>query len=215
MFQIQITDYGVVQSREASIDADGVEHYFTDEIESPYVADICTLSEAMNWIKQLYSDIPKEDDIIVQLIQNARQWVEQHIGQSVIKKNIVAYSDYKLSQFELPLPPIQTISEVVRVALDGTETELTLNDDYYVEGLTRKNLIFYHTWTTGGTGQIVGIKVTYTAYMDEVPAPIKTAVLRLVADNYYMRSSAIDTSISIVPHDVIMNLKPYKMVQMF
>ena len=195
-FEAKITDYGQVEGT----------------ITSPYVADIMTLAVAKNYIKQAYGTDATEDTLLASMIKSARVWVEGYINQSVIKKQCVVYTRDELAEFRLPFGPIQTISEVVRINYQGTESALVLNTDYYVDGLTHKRLYFYHVWSTVTGAAIAGIRVTYLAYMDVVPAPIITACQMLIAENYYHRGDSATDAINFVPFKVRDMLNPFKRV---
>lgn len=173
---------------------------------SPYVADIATLAEAKNYLKQTYSGITAEDTLIGEQLQAARRWIEQFTNQSIIKKTIVAQTEDELDVFYLPFAPIQTVTSVYKILLDGTATLLTLNTDYYVVGLTEKKIVLYKTWSTSAY-QVVGIKVTYDAYMDAVPKTLKDCALALMAEFYVNRGSDVK-----IPQGIIERLAPFKRV---
>jgi uncharacterized phiE125 gp8 family phage protein len=210
-FQVQITDYALIKNAsDKYIDVNGVDK--GSSIPEGYVVDLVTLTEAKNYIKQEYGSIATEDQFIIEMIQASRQWVENYINQSITKKEIVAFTDDELGEFRLPYRPVTKITEVVRINLEGEETELIKNTDYYEIGLTDKTLVFYHTWTTGTSTAFIAIKATYTAAMTSVPRPIKMAILDIVAENYYHRGESTHETIQSVPFDVRRRLKPFKVV---
>lgn len=174
------------------------------------VADIVTLAEAKNYIKQQYGTLTVEDNLLSDMIQAARQWIEQYIRKSIIQKTIIAYTPDELACFNLPMGPVQEISTVKRVDIEGTKTELTLNTDYYVTGQEDKTLYFYTVWGTISGGSTAGLEVTYTSNYVEVPKALKNACLKLVAENYYNRKETNDEGITLVPFDVRTLCKPYR-----
>ncbi|TRZ53852.1 hypothetical protein D4S03_01090 [bacterium] len=171
---------------------------------SGFVVDLVTLAEAKNYLKQDYGTLTVEDTLVKDLIQSARTWIEQWIGQSIIKKTITAYTSDEMEYFTLPMPPINTITTVHRIALDGTATLLTLNTDYYSIGVQSITVCMYPVWSTSG-GSIVGLKVVYDAYMAEVPKAIKEACLALVSHMYFNRGADVG-----MPAGVIDKLKPFR-----
>lgn len=195
-FEAKITDYGQIEG----------------SIQSPYVVDIMTLAVAKNYIKQAYGTDATEDTLLASMIKSARVWIEGYINQSVIKKQCEVYTRDELAEFRLPFGPVQTISEVVRIDYTGAETALVLNTDYYVDGLTHKRLYLYHVWSTGPGAAVAGIKATYLAYMDIIPAPIITACQMLVAENYYHRGDSTEEPINFVPFKVRDMLNPFRRV---
>jgi len=190
-YQISIADKGQVETSPAS----------------GYVVDLLTLAETLNYLKQSYGTLAVEDTLVKDLIQSARQWIENWIGQSLIKKVITAYTEDEFNYFTLPLYPVQSITTVHRIALDGTATALTLNTDYYLIGYTAKTVCMYPVWATAGS-EIVGLKVVYEAYMSEVPKPLKDACFALVAHLYYHRDNEP------IPAGIIEKLSPYRKVHL-
>lgn len=171
---------------------------------SGYVVDLLTLAETKNYLKQDYGTLTVEDTLIKDMIQSARVWIEQWIGQSIIKKTITAYTQDEIEYFVLPMSPVNAVTTVHRIALDGTATLLTLNTDYYSIGLTSITICMYPVWATSG-GAIVGLKVVYDAYMSEVPKALKDACLALVSNMYFNRGAD-----SGMPASVIDILKPFR-----
>lgn len=171
---------------------------------SGFVVDLLTLAETKNYIKQDYGTLAVEDTLIKDLIQSARQWIEQWIGQSITKKTITAYTQDEMEYFTLPLPPINAITTVHRIALDGTATALVKNTDYYEIGLHSITVCMYPVWSTSG-GSIVGLKVVYDAYMSEVPKALKDACLALVSFMYFNRGADVG-----LPANIIDKLRPFR-----
>lgn len=198
--QLQITDLGEVDKG-----------YTLPEGK---VADLVSLAEMKNYLKQSYTNLTLEDRLIEQMIQSARRWIEGYINKSVIQKTIVAFTTDELAEFDLPMPPVTTITSVKRVDLQGTETTLTKNTDYYEIGLTEKTLQFMAIWATVSYS-IAGIKVTYTAKMEDAGELdiCKTACMMIVAENYYHRGEAIEPTTSLIPFDAKRILQPIRLLR--
>jgi len=190
-FETQITDYGTMGTPSGE-----------------FVADIITLDDAKNYLKQAYSGIDVEDTLIKEMVQAARQWIEEYINQSIIKKQVVAFTYDELEVFELPYPPVSSISEVAKIDLEGNETAMVKNTDYYEVGLTDKKLVLYKTWATSGN-EIVGLKATYIAKMAEIPYPLKDATRALLSEMYVNRGDA-SPNVQRVPFDIMTKLKPFR-----
>lgn len=169
-YQLTVTDLGRVDTSPSA----------------PLVTDLLTLAETLNYLRQDYGSLTVEDTLVKDMIQSARRWIEQYIGQAVISKSIVAYTEDEMDFFTLPMGPVDDVTKVSRITYDGTATELTLNTDYYLTGLTNKTVSTYPTWSTLGAST-AGLKVEYTAAMTEVPATIKEACLALTAHLYFHR----------------------------
>ena len=172
--------------------------------QAPAVVDLRTLAEAQAYLKTSYGTLATEDTIIKDLIQSARTWIEEHIGQSIIGKTITAYTDDEINYFVLPMPPVLTVTTVHRIALDGSATLLTKNSEYYEIGLTGRAVCTYPTWSTMGTA-VIGLKVVYETGMSEIPKTLKEACLSLVSHMYYNRGANMG-----MPADVIEKLRPFR-----
>lgn len=199
-YQLKISDLGEV--------------VLTGSLTSGKVADLVTLAEAKNYLKQSYSSISAEDALIATMIQSARKWIENYIGKSIIEKSIIAFTSDELAEFELPLPPVASITSVKRIDIQGVETTLTKNTDYYEIGVDHLSLIFLNVWSTISY-TIAGIKVTYTAKMIDVREldVCKQACLMLLGEMYYNRGESTDAAMSAIPFDVKRLLNPIRLMR--
>lgn len=178
------------------------------------VADIVDLETMKGYLKQSYSGVALEDTLIKVMIQSARKWLERYLNRSIIEKTIVAFTRDELGEFDLPLPPVASITSVERIDMSGTATTLTLNTDYYSIGVGDLTLQFMSLWGTSGN-EPAGIKVTYTAKItDPVDlAACKMAVMMIVSDNYYTRGETTDEAVNQVPFDakrIVSHLKLHR-----
>jgi len=178
------------------------------------VFDLVSLAEMKGYLKQSFTDLTAEDRLISQMIQSARRWIEGYIGKTIIEKDITAFTDDELAEFVLPYPPVTEITSVKRIDVQGTETILVKNTDYYEIGLNEKKLQFMNVWATVSFS-IAGIQVAYTAKMtDTVELNIcKTACMMIVAENYYNRGMSSDASVSVIPFDAKTLLNPIKLMR--
>ncbi len=171
---------------------------------APAVVDLLTLAETLNYLKQSYGTLTVEDTLVKDLIQSARMWIEEWIGQSIISKTIIAYTQDEMDYFVLPMSPIVSVTTVYRISLEGVETLLTKNTDYYEVGLTSKTICTYPVWSSIGSS-VVGIKVTYETGMTEIPKTLKECCLALVSHLYFHRGEDVG-----MPATIIERLKPFR-----
>jgi uncharacterized phiE125 gp8 family phage protein len=84
-----------------------------------------------------------EDELalIDSMIKTARALFEQITGRSFVEKTYVVYFKHDNRPYILPLVPVISVDSVKEVDIDGTETTLTLNSDYYKKGLYEVELI--------------------------------------------------------------------------
>lgn len=180
------------------------------------------LATAVNYLKQNYGSLSIEDTLIKTLLVSARHWIEEYTKRAIVRQTIVFYvydDEEQVVEVTLPFYPVvltaSDVTSVKRVDYEGTETTLTRNTDYYIEGLNALKLSISKTWSTGAIGGAgsQGIKITYEAgyaTVASVPKPLVLAILKLMAENYVNREQSADWSISNVPFDVTKLLSPYK-----
>jgi len=81
-----------------------------------------------------------EDDADINaFVDAATDKVERYTGRALITQTRKALWQNYTYKVHLPYPPIQSITTVKTILLDDTDT-LTVNSDYYVQGIERKYL---------------------------------------------------------------------------
>ena len=150
---------------------------------------------------KLYSriDTTADDNLIADMIKQARIWVEGYIGQDIVAKNRTVYNEKLTARFVLPFGPISSVSSIT---IDGTASTAYKTyglDDLAVElnELPAKE-----------------VKITYiTAGQDD--GLLKQAILQLVGTYYDNRADYVmaDRQNKIeIPSDVKTILQSYKNV---
>lgn len=119
-----------------------------------------------------------DDDLIIEMIQEARIWVEKRCGISIVEKEVTAILEV-MNEQELPYGPIQkdtiavlnsegdTVTDPVLIGLDGGYISLR------------------------GNGRF---EVSYTAGMATVPQDLQGAIKAYVAFSYENRGDELDKS---------------------
>jgi len=147
-------------------------------------------------------DFSEDDDLIEALVESATHWVQKKLNRCLINQTVVAEWDSVGYEVPLPYVPVSSITEVVVVNDEGSETELTLNSGYYL----RNEMLKVST--------ALGLKVTYvsgygTASTD-VPKPIVTAIKRLVLALYDRRDDEVqETNIEQLELNLMALISPY------
>ena len=144
-------------------------------------------------------DIEDDDNLILNLITAARKKAETVLKRSLITQTLIYYPDEWPDDdyIELPLPPLQSVTSVVYTDYAGTATTLTQNTDYVADikkDPGRVVLDYGMTWPTTTLDVTSPIAITYIAGYgtpEDVPMPIKQAILILVSDYYENRESYI------------------------
>ena len=135
----------------------------------------------------------QDDALFAILIPAARQALEKYTSSSFAEKTIHVtwVTSPRDNVLEIPYGPTISIDKVYQIDEEGTETELTLNSDYFVFGDQDAILKVVSYWSSGivSTRSVrVEYKAGYgNAATETLPAPLKLAVLKQVATNYELR----------------------------
>lgn len=176
-----------------------------------------TKTEAKDYMKVDFTD----DDMLIEstLIPSARQMAEKWLNRSLITQTLQAYYSSFGDKVYLPFSPVQSVTSVKRILLNVTTT-LTVNEDYYVQGLDDKFLMMstpYRLQPGQSPTDILRhweLQVEYkTGYGDagsEVPEIILEAIRKIVATNYEMRQNSSDTQHFRMPDDAKKLLSGYR-----
>lgn len=178
-----------------------------------------TLDEAKAHLRLDGSD---EDLLITSLIVTSRLHVEQALGLALITQGwswlLDAWPDPTI--LRLPMRPIQAITAVRTYAEDGTTTTFA-SDAYLLDGAgapARLVLRRGRAWPIPGRSAN-GIEIAFQAGFGteaaSVPAPIRQAILHLVAHWYENREPAeLGSASTPVPPAVSGLLAPYREVRL-
>lgn len=129
--------------------------------------------------------------------------------------------EYRLDRFpcdgviELPLPSLVSVASVAYVDQDGDIQTLSA-DDYVVDTATfvgQVRLAYGASWPDTRDEQHA-VRITFTAGFGDaaaVPAPIRNAMLLIVAHLYSHREAATEIKLDTAPLSAKWLLAPYKM----
>jgi uncharacterized phiE125 gp8 family phage protein len=180
-------------------------------IKTDLTVEPVTSAEAKLWCKVTGST---EDSIFTILISSARKALEKYTASSFGVKTIHATwtempDDWTL---ELPYGPIVSVSKVYKIDQEGTETELTVNVDYWVN--EDGNVRIGEHWSTGTIFKMA-YRVEYTAgYGDStneaLPTDLKTAILMQIATDYEFRENISIEGVTNLSNDAKSKAAPYR-----
>jgi len=165
------------------------------KVSSAPAVEPVSLSDAKAYMKVDYTD----DDTMIEdvLIPSARQMVEKNMNRSLITQTLKAYYSTYDQKVMLPYSPIQSVTTVKRIDLN-TITTLTVNNDFYVQGLDDKYLLMTSPYnlppghspndTLKGSQLEVEYVAGYGAAATDVPGIIREAIFKTIAFNYENRN---------------------------
>jgi uncharacterized phiE125 gp8 family phage protein len=178
-------------------------------------AEPVTVAEAK---AHLRIDGTAEDVLIASLILTSRLHIEAALGLALVTQSWKLLLDRwpKEQTVPLPLHPVQAVASVKVYASDGSPTTVA-GSDYLVDAASRPGRLVPSGVSFPVPGKAAGgIEVAFTAgygaAATDVPAPIRQALLLLVAHWYEHRDPIeIGTDATIIPAAVSELLKPYRM----
>ena len=155
----------------------------------PFGVDVITIDESS-----------VEDDLLNELIQLAREHVEDYTRRAILTQTWDLYLDRWPDGREIVLPygNLQSVTSVKYKDSAGAETTLTATTDYLVEtnGADCGQIVLPPnvSWPSGTLYPSNPINIRYVCGWEDVsdvPARIKGAVKRLCADMYANRGEAV------------------------
>ena len=166
------------------------------KVETAPSVEPVTLDEAKLHCRVDHDD---EDNLINSLISTARQYAETFTGRAICTQTIQYFLDKWPSGnvIYLPRPPVQSVTSVKWTDSSGTETTLTVSDDYDVDTDSEPaRIVLPHgkVWPTGTLAPNNPIVIEYVAgygVANDVPDYIKAAVNLYVAGLYENREAVL------------------------
>ena len=155
-----------------------------------------------------------EDDLLTDLIQAAREHVEDITRRALLTQTWDYYLDEwpGVDYIKLPFGNLQSVTSISWKDTDGTETTLTLTTDYLVEtdgeGCGRIVLPYGESWPSGSLYPSNPIKIRFVCGWTtaaSIPSKIRSAVKILVADMFKYREERI-TGLSVTMNKTVQNL---------
>lgn len=154
-----------------------------------------TLAEAKNHMRVSHQD---EDGLIDALIPAARQWVEHFTKRALVDQTWQLTLDaFPAAELWIPRPPLMSVTSIDYTKQDGTsdsvDSSIYIVDTDHLPG--RVALADGESWPSDDLQSIAAVIVTYQAgygsSADDVPRPLRHAVLMLVGHLYEHRETVV------------------------
>jgi uncharacterized phiE125 gp8 family phage protein len=171
---------------------------------SPPASEPLTLNDTKLYLRLDNTD---EDTLVTNLITAARITAENWLRRSLITQSWkIAFDDGIPQSIWLPMGPINAVTGVTVVNIDGT-TQVIASNSYWLNAAQNALVMF---------GELIGfrIEVTYTAgYGDAstVPQPIKLGMLSHIAALYDSRGEDGDV---VLPEQAVGLYMPFREVRL-
>jgi len=157
-----------------------------------------------------------EDTLIETLIKTARHRVENMIGRTLMSRSFIYRCAVPKGKcFTLPRPPLVSVTRLTLIAENDQAVNIPTSD-YSVtkrRDPAQVNLKSGKNWTDYLAG-FVTLEVEFTAgygnIPDDVPLPIRQALLLLLAHSYEFREMSETPTVPIMVDAL---LAPYRLVQ--
>jgi len=139
----------------------------------------------------------QDDTLIASLIKSARMTIENYTGLALAEKTL--YTTFDLpglnNILDLPVQPVKSVASVKIIDIEGNETALTLNTDYYLIDSPWTKIKIGNVWVSDG----VLLKVEYTvgygaSGCPALPEALKIAVLKEIATQYERREDITEVA---------------------
>lgn len=180
-------------------------------------------------------DSQTDDTIVRSFLINARQFVEEYLGRSLITKTYKYSMDY-VEELDIPLwegtkvgpdmtirrryvtlprPPLIAVTSIT--AFDDSDTGTVFSTDkYYVDNQREQGRVILRNGETWPTALRVAnaIEIVYTAGYGadptDVPEPIRLAMLQYITYMYENRGDTND--MPKMPASIVTLLQPYRVL---
>jgi uncharacterized phiE125 gp8 family phage protein len=160
------------------------------QLITPPALEPLTLDETKLHLKV---DTNDDDALITRLIAAARARAEWDTGRAFVTQSWILWRDAWAETLEIPLPPLQSVTAVTAYAPDGTETVID-PATYTVDAASQPARIGFGCIPPTALRAINAVSIAFTAgygdAADDVPAPLREAILEVVAELYVHRGDA-------------------------
>jgi uncharacterized phiE125 gp8 family phage protein len=157
------------------------------QLITPPALEPVTLDEAKLHLKV---DSTDDDALITRLIAAARARAEWNTGRAFVTQSWILWRDAWAEQFEIPLPPLQAVTAVTAYAPDGSETTIDPTT-CTVDAASQPARIVFGCIPPVALRAINAVSIAFTAgygdAADDVPAPVREAILEIIAELYTHR----------------------------
>jgi uncharacterized phiE125 gp8 family phage protein len=179
-------------------------------LTTPPATEPVTLAEAKAHLK---IDTADDDALIAALIPAARARAEWHTGRALITQGWTLWLDAWPDIISIPLPPLQAVASVTTYARD--DSARVQGPATYIVDLAANRLALKQSIPPpSNLRRLNAVAVAFTAgYGDaaeDIPAPLRAAILEVVAFLYENRGEAPAE----LPLDCLALLAPYRILKL-
>jgi uncharacterized phiE125 gp8 family phage protein len=177
-----------------------------------------SVSEAKDYLRV---DSAVEDPVVASLILAARLHIEGALDIAMVTQSWSLFLDGwpEDRRVAIPLGPLKSVNSIK--VYDADDVAQTVSPDAYIvdPSALRPRLVLQAgaVWPRPGraaNGIEIALTAGYGDTPDKVPAPIRQAVLMLVAHWYQEREPVAFDKPDVLPHGVADLLKPYRQVRL-
>lgn len=184
----------------------------TSSLVTPGATEIVTLADAKTHLRVDGTD---EDALIQALIDTATEQARQFTGRTILYGNWKTEFDFFAGKIKLDVMPIKLASVVVKYKDSNNQEQALPSDNFFIRD---PGPDAFATIEFKGSLPTVydapnSIWLEYNAGYEEIPPPIKTAVLIQVGTLYENRQSEIVGTVTVqIANGFRQILYPYKMM---
>jgi uncharacterized phiE125 gp8 family phage protein len=162
-------------------------------LTTPPAAEPVALADAKAHLKV---DTTADDALITSLIVAARARAEWHTGRAFVTQSWTLWLDAwpQSGLVEIPLPPLQSVTQVRVYALDDTPSVLDPSV-YQVDVASAPARLLRKSEPAANLRAVNAVEIAFAAgygAASAVPQPVKQAILQIVADLYTYRGDEAD-----------------------
>jgi uncharacterized phiE125 gp8 family phage protein len=155
------------------------------------MAEPVTLDEMKRYLRV---DSVEDNDLISSMILAARSFVEEFTHRALMSQTIQLVYDNVGASIEIPRPPLREIKRIETIDDNGTKTDVD-SASYVVDASGTPGRVFLksgRSWPShrGCTSFLITAIVGYGENPADVPAAIREAIKKLVAEMYENRGAA-------------------------
>jgi uncharacterized phiE125 gp8 family phage protein len=171
------------------------------QLITPPSLEPVTLDEAKAHLKVDTSD---DDALIATLITAARARAEWHMGRALVTQSWILWRDCWPGDgiAEIPLPPLQAVSAVTAYARDNTPGVVDPSR-YLVDTASAPGRVVFDCFTAPAfdlrrrNAVAIAFDAGYGGTADDVPAPVREAILQITAELYVNRGDGPEEPVPI------------------
>lgn len=180
------------------------------QIVTPPALEPVTLDDAKAHLKV---DTADEDALIATLVTAARARAEWHLGRALVAQSWIQWLDCWQGAVEIALPPLIAVTSVTAFARDGGETSID-PADYFVDTASAPGRVAFDRAAPpdlrARNAVAIAFDAGYGAAAEDVPAPIREAILAIVADLHTNRGDGAGNA----PPSALALMAPYRMFKL-